>query len=59
LQGSEAVLAAFIGASQSFSITQALNQRGIRSPRGGQWRASSVMNLLSRTPNTSARAASL
>jgi hypothetical protein len=30
------------------AITQALNQRGIRSARGGHWYASSVANLLAR-----------
>lgn len=28
--------------------TEALNQRGIRSARGGRWHVSSVMNLLAR-----------
>jgi hypothetical protein len=36
------------GAMTLEAVLQALNQRGIRSPRGGQWRASSVLNLLSR-----------
>ena len=30
------------------AITQALNQRGIRTARGAKWYASSVMNLLER-----------
>ena len=30
------------------AMTQALNQRGIRSARGGRWYASSVANLLAR-----------
>jgi len=30
------------------ATTRALNQRGIRSPRGGQWHVSSVSNLLAR-----------
>src|SRR6201990_373509 len=34
------------GATTLKAITQALNQRGIRSARGGQWRASSVAYLL-------------
>jgi DNA invertase Pin-like site-specific DNA recombinase len=29
-------------------IARALNERGVRSPRGGQWYASSVKNLLAR-----------
>jgi DNA invertase Pin-like site-specific DNA recombinase len=36
------------GASTLDSITKALNERGIRSPRGGQWHVSSVSNLLAR-----------
>ncbi len=36
------------GAITLEAMTQALNQRGIRSARGGQWRASSVANLLAR-----------
>jgi hypothetical protein len=36
------------GATSLEAITQALNQRGIRAPRGGRWHASSVMNLLAR-----------
>src|SRR5688572_512991 len=30
------------------AMTQSLNQRGIRSPHGGRWHASSVTNLLTR-----------
>lgn len=37
------------GANTLGSITRALNQRGIRSARGGRWHASSVANLLART----------
>jgi DNA invertase Pin-like site-specific DNA recombinase len=36
------------GANTLEAITQALNQRGIRSARGGRWYASSVANLLGR-----------
>jgi DNA invertase Pin-like site-specific DNA recombinase len=36
------------GATTLAAITQALNQRGIRTPRGGKWHASSVMNLIAR-----------
>ena len=36
------------GAITLEAMTQALNQRGIRSARGGKWHASSVMNLLAR-----------
>jgi hypothetical protein len=36
------------GATTLEAITQALNQRGIRSARGGRWYASSVSNLLDR-----------
>ncbi len=32
-------------------ISQALNERGIRSARGGRWRASSVANVLERAQN--------
>jgi DNA invertase Pin-like site-specific DNA recombinase len=32
------------------ATTKALNQRGIRPPRGGRWHASSVSNLLARAP---------
>ncbi|WP_428526812.1 recombinase family protein [Pseudorhodoplanes sp.] len=34
------------------ATTRALNQRGIRSPRGGQWHVSSVTNLLARAHRT-------
>jgi hypothetical protein len=36
------------GATTLESITQALNQRGIRTARGTKWYASSVMNVLER-----------
>jgi DNA invertase Pin-like site-specific DNA recombinase len=36
------------GATTLEAITQALNQRGIRSARGGKWYVSSVRNLLTR-----------
>jgi hypothetical protein len=36
------------GAVSLEAITQALNQRGIRTARGARWYASSVMNLLKR-----------
>jgi hypothetical protein len=36
------------GATTLRSISAALNQRGIRSPRGGRWYPSSVANLLER-----------
>ena len=39
------------GATTLEAITQALNQRGIRSARGGLWRASSVDYLLRRAAN--------
>ena len=42
------------GASTLEAITQALNQRGIRSARGGHWYASSVSNLLARVQRSSA-----
>ena len=35
------------------AVTQALNQRGIRSARGGRWYASSVANLLARASKSS------
>jgi hypothetical protein len=38
-----------IGATTLEAITQALNQRRIRSASGGQWRASSVAYLLGRS----------
>jgi DNA invertase Pin-like site-specific DNA recombinase len=37
------------GATTLRSIAQALNRRGIKSPRGGTWYPSSVANLLSRS----------
>lgn len=37
-----------MGATTLEAISHALNQRGIQSLRGGQWRASSVANLLAR-----------
>jgi DNA invertase Pin-like site-specific DNA recombinase len=36
------------GATRLEAITQALNQRGIRTARGAKWYASSVMNVLER-----------
>ena len=36
------------GATTLEAMSQALNQRGIPSARGGKWRASSIANLLSR-----------
>jgi hypothetical protein len=36
------------GATTLEAMTVALNQRGIRSARGGRWYASSVANLLAR-----------
>jgi len=41
------------GASTLEAITQALNQRGIQAPRGGQWRASSVAYVLARSQRDS------
>jgi hypothetical protein len=37
------------GATSLDAITQALNDRGIRSARGATWHVSSVMNLLNRS----------
>lgn len=37
------------GAMSIGATTEALNRRGIRSPRGGKWHVSSVSNLLART----------
>jgi DNA invertase Pin-like site-specific DNA recombinase len=37
------------GATTLRSVAQALNRRGIESPRGGTWYPSSVANLLSRS----------
>jgi DNA invertase Pin-like site-specific DNA recombinase len=36
------------GATTIGAITRALNERGIRTPRGAQWHVSSVSNLLAR-----------
>jgi Recombinase len=36
------------GATTLEAMTQALNQRGIRTARGAKWYASSVMNVLER-----------
>jgi recombinase len=36
------------GASTTRAITQALNDRGERTARGGDWHASTVRNLLAR-----------
>ncbi len=41
------------GATTLEAITQALNQRGIRAPRGGQWRASSVAYVVARSQRES------
>jgi DNA invertase Pin-like site-specific DNA recombinase len=42
------------GANTLDAITRALNDRGIRSARGGRWHVSSVSNLLARAKNLSA-----
>jgi DNA invertase Pin-like site-specific DNA recombinase len=42
------------GAKTLEAMSQALNQRGIRTARGGHWRASSVANLFTRARKTSA-----
>ena len=42
------------GANTLEAMSQALNQRGIRTARGGPWRASSVANLFVRAERTSA-----
>jgi len=47
------------GATTLEAMSQALNQRGIRSARGGPWRASSVASLLARARQTSATVAFL
>jgi DNA invertase Pin-like site-specific DNA recombinase len=47
------------GATTLEAMTQALNQRGIRSARGGRWYASSVANLLARAAKLSDGAAAL
>jgi Recombinase-like helix-turn-helix domain len=39
------------GISTLAGIAEALNARGIRSARGGQWRISSVQNLMARSAN--------
>jgi DNA invertase Pin-like site-specific DNA recombinase len=41
------------GAKTLEAMSQALNQRGIRTARGGAWRASSVANLFVRAQRTS------
>jgi hypothetical protein len=41
------------GATTLEAMTQALNQRGIRSARGGRWYASSVSNFLARSARMS------
>lgn len=41
------------------ATTRALNHRGIRSPRGGQWHVSSVANLLARAHRLTTRLSSL
>ena len=38
------------GATSLRAIAQALNNRGVRTARGGQWQVSNVRNLLSRLP---------
>jgi len=47
------------GATTLEAITRALNQRGIRAPRGGKWHASSVMNLFKREQRFTAQTAPL
>jgi hypothetical protein len=47
------------GAKTLESMSQALNQRGIRTARGGRWRASSVANLFVRARRTVALQESL
>jgi DNA invertase Pin-like site-specific DNA recombinase len=42
------------GATTRDALTRALNDRGIRSARGGSWHVSSVSNLLARAKNFSA-----
>jgi hypothetical protein len=42
------------GANTLEVMSQALNQRGIRTARGGQWRPSSVANSLARARRQSA-----
>jgi hypothetical protein len=41
------------GAETLEAMSQALNQRGIRTARPGKWRPSSVANLLTRARRTS------
>jgi hypothetical protein len=43
------------GADTLEAISVALNQRGVRAARGGQWRASSVANLLARAHRLAAQ----
>jgi DNA invertase Pin-like site-specific DNA recombinase len=45
------------GAISLRAMTDALNQRGIRSARGGKWHVSSVMNVLARARELSSDAA--
>jgi DNA invertase Pin-like site-specific DNA recombinase len=47
------------GATTLRDVTAALNERGIRSARGGKWHVSSVMNLLIRARQLAATAALL
>src|SRR3982075_2151991 len=47
------------GSKSLEAMSQALNQRGIRTARGGAWRASSVANLFTRARKTSALQESL
>ena len=47
------------GATSLRDVTLALNDRGIRSARGGKWHVSSVMNLLIRATQLTATAALL
>ena len=44
------------GATTLEAMSKALNQRGIRSARGGQWHVSSLANLLARARNMPATA---
>jgi hypothetical protein len=37
------------GATSLRQIAEALNARGISAPRGGQWHATSVRNVMART----------
>ncbi len=45
------------GATSLAGIAEALNNRGIRSARGGQWHVSTVQNLLARARTDRGRAA--